>query len=124
MFEISEFDLTQLRKEYPAGTRVELIEMQDPYMGKLHPGCLGTVQGVDDSGTIHVAWDVGSSLGVAFGSDKCRKINEYEVTFTTTVKLAGDFDVVIAIEKAQEQIFGDCDKCHENFYIYVNGNEY
>lgn len=123
MFGISEFDLTQLRKEYPAGTRVELIEMQDPYMYKLHPGCLGTVENVDDIGTIHVAWDVGSSLGVAFGVDKCRKVNEYEVTFATTVKVVAD-ESVSAVEKAQTQIFGECDKCHENFYIYVDGNEF
>jgi hypothetical protein len=49
--------------------------MNDPYT-KLQPGEKGTVIGVDDMGTIHVNWDQGSSLGVAFGEDECRKIEE------------------------------------------------
>ena len=66
----------QLRKQYPAGTRVELIEMNDPYNKNLVPGCRGTVQFVDSVGTIQVAWDCGSSLGVVFGEDKVRIIEE------------------------------------------------
>ena len=66
--------LEQLRKEYPARTRVELVKMDDPYNTKLVPGCQGTVLCVDDMGTIHVSWDCGSSLGVVYGEDICRKI--------------------------------------------------
>ena len=47
--------------------------MDDPYTS-LRPGDKGTVTGVDDIGTIFVNWDSGSSLGVAFGEDLCRKI--------------------------------------------------
>ena len=61
--------LEQLRREYPAGTRVELVKMEDPYNTKLVPGCQGTVRCVDDMGTIRVAWDCGSSLGVVYGED-------------------------------------------------------
>ena len=32
---------------------------------------MGTVIAVDDVGTIHVAWDCGSSLGVVYGEDFC-----------------------------------------------------
>ena len=32
--------------------------------------------GVDDIGTIHVSWDCGSSLGIAYGEDLCKKISE------------------------------------------------
>ena len=71
---IKPWQLEQLRKEYPIGTRVELIHMDDPYNKKLVPGCKGTVRWVDDWGTIHVNWDCGSSLGIAFGVDRCRKI--------------------------------------------------
>ena len=63
----------QLRKSYPQGTRVELINMNDPYM-KLKPGDRGTVSMVDDTGTIFVNWDCGSSLGVVYGEDHIRKI--------------------------------------------------
>ena len=66
--------LEQLRKEYPAGTRVELVKMDDPYNTKLVPGCQGTVRCVDDMGTIHISWDCGSSLGVVYGEDICQKI--------------------------------------------------
>ena len=66
----------RLRKQYPSGTRVELIRMDDPYNRKLKPGCLGTVQMVDSAGTIHVSWDCGSSLGVAFGEDEVRIVGE------------------------------------------------
>lgn len=36
---IKEWQLKQLREEYPVGTRVELIHMNDPYNRKLGPGC-------------------------------------------------------------------------------------
>jgi len=71
---IKPWRLHQLREEYPAGTRVELISMDDSYNKKLKPGCKGTVLCVDDIGTIHVSWDCGSSLGVVFGEDSCRKV--------------------------------------------------
>ena len=73
---IKEWRLKQLREEYPVGTRVELISMDDPYNKKLKPGCRGTVRCVDDMGTIHVSWDCGSSLGVVYGEDSCRKVVE------------------------------------------------
>ena len=73
MFGISDAVIERLKKEYPAGTRVELVSMNDEYR-KLKLGEQGTVIGVDDIGTIHVNWDCGSSLGVAYGEDKCRKL--------------------------------------------------
>lgn len=76
MFNISEKTVDILRKEYPTGARVELVHMDDPYNTKLVPGVRGTVKCVDDMGTIHVRWDCGSSLGVAYGEDSCRKIKE------------------------------------------------
>lgn len=63
----------RLRNEYPAGTRVELIEMNDPYR-PMPQGLKGTVTCVDDTGTIHVNWDNGSSLGIVYGEDRCRKL--------------------------------------------------
>lgn len=63
----------RLREQYPAGCRVKLIEMDDPYR-KMPEGLLGTVMCVDDAGTIHVNWDNGSSLGVAYGADRCQRV--------------------------------------------------
>ena len=47
--------------------------MDDPY-SKLSPGDRGTVNVVDDTGTVFVGWDCGSSLGVVYGVDRIRKI--------------------------------------------------
>ncbi len=69
--------LKQLKEYYTAGTRVMLIRMSDPYTN-LRQGDLGTVTMVDDIGTIHVNWDRGSMLGVAFDEDECRRIEENE----------------------------------------------
>jgi len=63
----------RLRKQYPAGTRVELVRMNDQY-SKLRPGDKGTVDFVDDTGTIFCTWDRGSSLGVAYGEDLVKKL--------------------------------------------------
>lgn len=71
---IDEKTLTHLREQYPPGTIVELIHMDDPYNRKLVPGCKGTVRCVDDIGTIHISWDCGSSLGIAYGEDLCHKL--------------------------------------------------
>lgn len=68
----------RLKEEYHEGTRVALVNMDDPY-SKLQPGDRGTVKGVDDAGTIHVAWDCGSGLGIAYGEDSCRKLTEKEL---------------------------------------------
>ena len=38
-------------------------------------GTFGTITGVDDIGTIHVSWDTGGSLGIAYGEDFCRRID-------------------------------------------------
>ena len=64
----------RLRREYPAGTRVELVRMDDVQAPPI--GTRGTVLGVDDIGSIMVAWDTGSGLSVAYGVDLCRKVNE------------------------------------------------
>ncbi len=64
-----------LRKQYPNGTQVELISMDDQY-SKLKPGDRGTVDFIDDTGTIFCVWDNGSTLGVVYGVDVVKLINE------------------------------------------------
>lgn len=63
----------RIRRQYPKGTRVALVSMSDPY-SKLKPGNQGTVDFVDDTGTIFCSWDIGSSLGIVYGEDICREI--------------------------------------------------
>lgn len=64
----------QVKKEYSSGTRVELIELNDPYR-HFDAGLKGTVSCVDDTGTIHVDWDNGCHLGIVYGEDSCRKLD-------------------------------------------------
>lgn len=66
--------LEKLRKAYPIGARVKLLKMDDAQAPEV--GTLGTVQGVDDIGSILVGWDDGSSLNVVYGEDKCEVLRE------------------------------------------------
>lgn len=70
--------LKQLRGQYPKGTRIELVHMNDPYNKKLVPGSKGTVRFVDAAGTLQMEWDCGSSLGLIPGEDEFRIIDEEE----------------------------------------------
>ena len=63
----------RIRKQYPAGSRVELVRMDDVQAPPV--GTLGTVYAVDDTGSILVNWDNGSGLNVVYGVDLCRKIS-------------------------------------------------
>lgn len=63
-----------IRSQYPAGTRVELVQMDDAQAPPV--GTLGTVWGVDDTGSIMVHWDNGSGLNVVYGVDVCRKMSK------------------------------------------------
>ena len=67
--------LARLREKYPAGTRVELLHMDDAQAPPV--GMKGTVRGVDDMGSLMMSWDNGSGLNVVFdGGDRVRKLDE------------------------------------------------
>lgn len=72
MFNISQKTLDKLRTQYPKGTRIKLIKMND-YQAP-PKGTQGTVLGVDDAGSIMVSWDTGSSLSVVYGEDIVEKL--------------------------------------------------
>lgn len=62
----------RVRKDYPIGSRVELVKMDDLQAPLV--GTIGTVQGVDDTASIIVSWNNGSGLNVIYGEDLCKKI--------------------------------------------------
>ena len=64
----------RLRREYPAGTRVELVRMND--MQAPPVGTIGEVLGVDDTGSLMMRWSNGSGLNVVYGEDLVRKVEE------------------------------------------------
>lgn len=70
----SEEIVNSLRKEYPIGTRVKLLSMDDAQAPPV--GTLGTVNGVDDTGSLLMSWDNGNSLNVIYGEDKVEKVKE------------------------------------------------
>ncbi len=69
MVGVNAITLKRLRETYPGGTRIELQSLDVPY-SKLKRGDKGTVSFVDDTGTIHMHWDRGSSLGLIEGIDE------------------------------------------------------
>jgi len=66
--------ITRLRDQYPAGTRVELVHMDDRQAPPI--GTKGTVLGVDDTGSLIMSWDNGSGLNVIYGEDVVRKVGD------------------------------------------------
>ena len=62
----------RVRRQYPKGTRVELMRMDDRQAPPI--GTKGTVLGVDDTGSLLMRWDNGSGLNVVYGEDVVRKI--------------------------------------------------
>ena len=65
---ISLKSLESLRQRYPKGTIVELFKMDDFQAPPC--GTRGVVENVDDTGTIHVHWQTGSSLGLIPDEDE------------------------------------------------------
>ena len=74
MYRISDSVLKNLRADYPPGTRVKLIKMDDVQAPP--KGTKGTVRGVDAVGSIMVSWDNGSGLSVVYGEDIIEKVAE------------------------------------------------
>ena len=64
----------RLRRQYPAGTRVVLVRMDDRQAPP--PGTKGTVLGVDDAGSLLMRWDNGSGLNAVYGEDVVRKADD------------------------------------------------
>ncbi len=63
----------KIRSLYPVGTRVELLQLDDPNAPSV--GTRGTVIGVDDLGSILMAWDNGCRLSVIHGKDEVKKVD-------------------------------------------------
>ncbi len=63
------------KENYPKGTRIEVDYMgNDP--NPIAPGTAGTVQFVDDIGTIHCIFDNGRYLGLVPGEDSFHIIQQ------------------------------------------------
>ena len=66
------------KAQYPPGTRIVLLHMgDDPH--PIPEGTRGTVEVVDDIGTVHCRFDNGRSLGLAYGEDSFRRLTAEEL---------------------------------------------
>lgn len=65
--------LEQLRKDYPAGTKIQLISMRDEKYPVL-PGTVGEVTHIDDAGSVHMKWQNGSCLALIPEVDSFRVV--------------------------------------------------
>ena len=68
-------EVESIKEQYPVGTRIELIQMEDPY-APVESGMQGTVKIVDDAGTLHMKWDNGRTLGIVPGEDQFKVISK------------------------------------------------
>ena len=59
--------IAALQRQYPRGTKVELLGMDDPQAPPT--GTMGEILGVDDAGQLLVRWATGSSLSLIPGVD-------------------------------------------------------
>ena len=66
----------RVRRQYPAGTLVELVKMDDPQAPPV--GAIGEVLGVDDTASLIMKWSNGSGLNVVFGEDIVRKVESHD----------------------------------------------
>ena len=62
--------IAALQRQYPRGTKVELLGMDDPQAPPM--GTMGEILRVDDAGQLLVRWATGSSLSLIPGVDSFR----------------------------------------------------
>ena len=65
-------EVERVRKEFPNGTRIKLVRMNNVQAPT--KGTEGTVIAVDDTASLIVKWDNGSELNVIYGEDIICKI--------------------------------------------------
>lgn len=70
--------LVRLRSQYPPGTRVQLLRMNDPYC-PVPSDTRGTVQCADDLGQLQMRRDNGRGLALIPGEDDFRKLTAAEL---------------------------------------------
>lgn len=97
----SEKEVKRIRAMYPVGTRIQVDRMGDDPR-PISPGMNGTVQEVDDIGTVHCIFDNGRSLGLIPGED---------------------FFHVLPIEKEVQDVLNGIDQTRDAFWVFPERGE-
>ena len=114
----------RLKQQYPAGTRIVLRKMED-FQAPL-VGTKGTVQGVDDIGSLLVKWDNSSGLNVAY------EVDEVEILDTVTTVCDGREQVWDSRKEAADFFLegiaaaegSECER-YTNIYVkLISGKKY
>ncbi|MHB1151646.1 MAG: DUF4314 domain-containing protein [Eubacteriales bacterium] len=66
------------KKNYPIGTRIELMSLCN-YEHGMPRGLRGEVVGVDDQPALLMNWDNGRTLSILIGEDSFRKLTAEEI---------------------------------------------
>ena len=106
----------RLKQQYPVGTRIVLRKMEDFQAPPI--GTKGTVQGVDDIGSLLVKWDNGRTLGIIVGED------EFKVLDTVTTVCYGQEQVWDSRKEAADFFLegiaaAEGSECERYINIYV-----
>ena len=99
----------KIRNQYPVGTRIELVAMDDPQAPM--PGTRGPVKGVDSAGDLLMRWDTGSGLKLIVDVDKfmrvCPKCNKAYSDHPAMSRIDGtDICPECGVREALDAFFG------------------
>ncbi len=89
-FEAERRFVQRMKDNYPPGTRIMLLSMDDPY-APVPKGTKGTVVHVDDAAQIHMKWDNGRTLAIVPGEDSFRKLTAGELEEEQEMTESEDF---------------------------------
>ena len=82
----------RMKENYPPGTRIMLLNMDDPY-APVPEGPKGTVVHVDDAAQIHMKCDNGRTLALVPGEDSFRRLTDQELAEEQQMDESQDFDM-------------------------------
>ena len=114
------------KEQYPPGTRLVLLSMEDPYQ-PVESGTRGTVKIVDDMGQIHMRWDNGRTLALVPGEDSFRTLTESELAQEARLKngkvadFGDDCQIVIPKEPIDCSKLGYFDELESDCWDLVKG---
>lgn len=97
-------EINRIKKSYLPGMRIRLIKMDDFQAPPV--GTEGTIRGVDDIGSIMVAWDTGSSLSVALGEDEIEFVGRTTANIYTAYSKDADITFIMEDKDKTTRVAG------------------